>query len=330
MGYYGIIDIGTNTTRLLIAEIDEYKRLKVIARDRAIPRLGGGFTPDTGISQEAHKRALEVLRAFSKRLSDYPIRRIRVVGTSILRRARNRKRFIDDVKRETDLEIEVISGEEEGELSLKGVLTVIGDKGRGVVMDIGGGSTEFIFWDRGIKRGCWSIELGVVSLVERFLSSDPPFRDELEVMEQEIEGMIGRVFKKALQEGVIETRGGEGLSFLAGTAGTPTTLSAIDQSIGVDEYTPERINGYILGYERVKELYKKLSSMPLKERKRIRGLETGREDVIIPGTSIIIKTMEIFGFKEMVVSDAGLLEGAVLKLWEEEAALPCLKKGGRL
>src|SRR3989304_8130126 len=307
------IDMGTNTLRLLIADIDN-KRLKSVFLKRIITRLGGGYTKTAGITDEAQERTIKALKLFSEKLKEYRVEEVRAVATSVVRRAKNREEFLGGVREQTGLEVSTISGDEEARLSLRGVLSVIGHHNkRCLVVDIGGGSTEFIAVADGKMAGAWSLEMGVVHLTEKYLKTDPPTKEELGNMEREIEGIISDLRCKILDSGIFSFN--SRLSTLnsqlfVGTAGTITTLAAIDQCL--EKYEPDKINNYILKYAAIKKIYKHLASLHLRQREEILSLEKGREDIIIPGAAIVLKAMEGFGFTSITVSDAGLLEGILI------------------
>jgi exopolyphosphatase/guanosine-5'-triphosphate,3'-diphosphate pyrophosphatase len=165
---YASLDIGTNTFRLLIAEVDG-AALKPLLYKRAITRLGGNFT-DAGIDVKAAERAFSALTDFRKIISENGVDKVYAAATSVVRRARNRDWFLSEVYKRTGFKLDVISGDEEARLSLLGVMNVIRDsRDRRLVMDIGGGSTEFITTKGGAIRGAWSMEMGVVHLTEKFL-----------------------------------------------------------------------------------------------------------------------------------------------------------------
>ena len=312
------IDIGTNTLRLLIADIDD-KRLKPVFLKRIITRLGGGYTETAGIADKAQERTIKALKLFSEKLKEYRVEEVRAVATSVVRRAKNRDGFLGSVREQTGLEVNVISGDEEARLSLLGVLSVIkaGTDFKSVpkclVVDIGGGSTEFIAVADGKMAGAWSLEMGVVHLTEKYLKTDPPTKEELGNMESEIEGIISDLRCKILDSGFLTPNSKLqtlNSTLFIGTAGTITTLAAIDQ--GLEKYEPDKINNYILKYAAIKKIYNHLTSLHLRQREEILSLEKGREDIIIPGAAIVLKTMEGFGFSSITVSDAGLLEGILL------------------
>lgn len=298
------IDIGTNTLRLLIAETNN-KKLQPFFLQRIITRLGGDYKEDIGISPAAEERTINALGVFAEKIKEYDIKEIKAVATSVVRRAKNKKKFLKNVLEKTGLNVRVITGDEEARLSLLGVLSVIGNGNKKcLVVDIGGGSTEFIKADAGKMIGAWSMEMGVVHLTENYLKTDPPTHNELDAMENEINGTIEDL------KGLIKKDDFLSSAVFIGTAGTITTLAAID--MGLEKYNAEKINNYILSCRAVKKIYRHLSSLSLKQREEILSLEKGREDIIIPGAAIVLKAMEGFGFDKMTVSDAGLLEGILL------------------
>ncbi|MFQ5480074.1 MAG: exopolyphosphatase [Thermodesulfobacteriota bacterium] len=309
---YASIDTGTNTLRLLIAE-KAGGGLRPILYERAITRLGGGYTVEAGMAAAAMERSIRALTGFSSIIKEYGVSSVRATATSVVRRAVNSDLFLNEVKKKAGLEVEVIDGLTEARLTLLGVNSVIREPHeRSLVMDIGGGSTEFIATLKGESLGAWSLEMGVVRLTERFFKNDPPQSTELLAMEEEIRGVI---------TGLRERMGGNGVepalysgsdTLFIGTAGTITTLAALDQNL--DEYDRERINNYTLTRERIEYFYKYLSSLTIREKEKILALEKGREDLIIPGTAITLCVMDAFGYKAVKVSDAGLLEGIIIEM----------------
>ncbi len=310
---YASIDIGTNTLRLLIAEVDGTGALKPLLYKRAITRLGGNFT-DAGIDLRAAERAFSALSDFRRIISENNgADKVSVVATSVVRRAKNRDWFLSEVAKRSGFKIDVISGDEEARLSLLGVMNVIKDsRDKRLVIDIGGGSTEFITTKGQGIRGAWSMEMGVVHLTEKFLKSDPPLGSELKGLEDEIKCVTKELKGLMAKEGIdpAEYSGDRG-ALLVGTAGTITTLAAMDQDL--ETYDRDRINNYTLSLEKVKNMYRYLTGLTLKERENVLTLEKGREDLIIPGSAITFIVMESFGFPEIKVSDAGLLEGIILR-----------------
>src|SRR3972149_3414560 len=262
------IDIGTNTLRLLIADIDKKipkprdKKLKPIIVKRIITRLGGDYTEQGGIDREAKERTIGALKIFSEKIKEYHVKQVTAVATSVVRRARNREEFLKNVFEQTGIKVDIISGDEEARLALLGVLSVIRvgtdfirqrrTVSRCLVIDIGGGSTEFIAVDSGKMIGAWSMEMGVVHLTEKYLKTDPPTHNELDAMENEIDAVIADLKDLMKKACPCELKAGNGClpsALLIGTAGTITTLASIDQRL--EEYDADRINNYVLKYETV-------------------------------------------------------------------------------
>jgi exopolyphosphatase/guanosine-5'-triphosphate,3'-diphosphate pyrophosphatase len=309
---YASIDIGTNTLRLLIAE-PEPSGLRPILYKRVITRLGGGYTEDTGIKRESAERTIMALEGFKRAIEDHGVSKIFAVATSVVRRAVNRDWFLSEALKRAGLNISVIGGIEEARLSVLGVLSVIGsgDGGERFVVDIGGGSTEFILTRGGEVLGTWSMDMGVVHLTEDHLKSDPPEEVELEAMEEEIGKVISELKERMKRDIRVSLGAVSDRTVLVGTAGTITTLAALDQDLS--SYDPDKINNHTLTRDAVTSMYERLSRLKLSEREKILTLEKGREDLIIPGSSIVLSVMDSFGFEKMKVSDAGLLEGLILR-----------------
>jgi len=310
---YASIDIGTNTLRLLVAEAKVGRGINPLVYKRAITRLGGAYTVEGGIDAASAARSVEALADFRRIIDEHGVTEVMATATSVIRRAVNKDRFLDEVFKRTGIAIRVISGDEEARLSLSGVLSVIDERGgKMAVIDIGGGSTEFVFTEDEAVKGAWSMEMGVVHLSEKYLKTDPPTVEELKGLESSVRSVIEDL-KAGMESAGVEpskycgTRG----ATLVGTAGTITTLAAMD--LGLESYDRERINNHTLSKEKVRSLYSYLAGLKLKERQRVLSLEKGREDLIIPGSAIALETMEAFGFGELKVSDAGLLEGIILE-----------------
>lgn len=307
------IDLGTNTIRLLIAEVDA-SNLEAIEYHRAITRLGGGYTEAGGIAREAVARTLEALRGFRAIIDSHAVVPSEVVAsaTSVVRRAVNGGAFTAEVLRETGIDLKVISGDEEARISLIGMLSAL-DKDvaekRHLAIDIGGGSTEFVISEGGALKAAWSMEMGVVHLSESRIKEDPPAGEELSLVKNDISETFDKLISN-MKDNAIPIDYFRENSELIGTAGTVTSLAAID--LGLSEYDREAVNNHVITRGKVEALYEKLSAMTLTERSKIPELEGGREDLIIPGLLIIIETMTRFGFDSIRAIDAGLLEGLLL------------------
>jgi exopolyphosphatase/guanosine-5'-triphosphate,3'-diphosphate pyrophosphatase len=319
------IDIGTNTLRLLIAERDDDGALSPIICERVVARLGGGYTEACGIDPEAAERALVALEGFREIIDKYDAHLERAVATSVVRRAVNKEWFVAQVKKRAAINIEVIDGEEEAGLSVAGVLSVVRTgKATKLIVDIGGGSTEFIVVRDGEILFSESLELGVVHLSEEYQSSktshsrsDPPSKSEITGMENVIRVAVEGLKKNIKDRGfdVFEGSVFDDVEFV-GTAGTFTTIAAID--LALETYDSELVNNYVVDRIKLTSIYSRLVGLSLNDRKGILSLEKGREDLIIPGILIVLSIMYVFGFLKVKVSDGGLLEGLLLKTIECE------------
>lgn len=242
---------------------------------------------------------------------DHGITDVAATATSVVRKSINREWFVSEVQRRTGIRLCVISGEEEARLSLLGVLSVTGTEGKRLVVDIGGGSTEYIAADSSSISGSWSMDMGVVHLTERYLLSDPPREAELREMGTEIESVLA-LLKERMEASSIDPApfSSTGGAAMVGTAGTFTTLAAMD--LGLEAYDASKVNNHALKRKNIGNIYRQLAVLTLKEREGILSLEKGREDLIVAGCAITLLSMDAFGFDELVVSDSGLLEGIII------------------
>lgn len=304
MAVYAAIDVGTNTLRLLIAESVRPDDFTILHEEQEITRLGKGLIPSRLLQDGPRRRSLVVLRRFAEVARSFKAEQVAAVATSAVREAMNREELVVEIARETGLTVRVIDGREEARLTLLGVRHGLCLGSRWVlVMDVGGGSTEFVLAKGEAIEAIVSTGLGVVKLIEQHLLSDPPTLDELQALREVVARRIDQLCS--------ELPAREGTQ-LIGTAGTPTTLAAID--LGLVTYDREKVQGHCLGLARVRELLDRLASLPLRERRRIPGLESGRADVILAGAAIVAASMDRLGYHEMRVSDEGLREGILLDL----------------
>ena len=296
--YCAAIDFGTNTARLLIAEKSSSGIIPVHV-ERQVVRLGGGFTDEYGLSPEACDRGLSCLQKFSKIIAKYEVSHILATATSAVRDAANGRDFVDKVHRDTGIQLIVIDGDMEARLTLEGVLSGLdSDSGMLVVLDVGGGSTEFTISSHGSPVFIKSMPIGVVRLTEGFGTHNE--------MIERVRSVINQLEKDLSVAGITVP----GDSTLVGTAGTATTVAAI--KLEMVDYDYRKVNNFIVSREYVAEIFQTLSAMNPQERLSIKGLEKGREDLIIAGLIIIASVMDAFGFAQLKVSDFGLLEGLAL------------------
>ncbi len=300
MSVYASIDLGSNTVRLLVAK-KEKDKLETLLSSHRITRLGKGLNAGGNLSAEAIRDTIGAIKEFKKEAAPYKPEQIWIVATSAVRPATNQAAFIKDVFEETGLKIEVIPWHEEAKMASLGVNYALGIKGEILLFDIGGGSTEFILCEGGEIKESVGTELGVVTLAETYIKNNPPQEYEILTLAAEVDKNIKDVKSKiTLSQGCR----------LVGTAGTITTVAAIDMDMF--PYDPLRINGHRIGRDRIEEIKNTLSGLTLKEIENMPQIEKGREDLILPGIIIICRVMDIFGFKEMMISDYGLREGIIL------------------
>lgn len=304
------LDLGTNTFRLLIAEGISRNRVSPLFKKRAVTRLGEGFPRGGRIQPAAIERSMAALYDFASIIDHYQVKHVFAVATSVVREAVNGAAFIQQVYDRTGIPVRTLNGSEEARLTLKGVLSTVEHQSKyAAVFDIGGGSTEFMVTEGNRLLKTESIPLGVVFLAETLPTSDPPTARELSRLRTSIrKELLLNDLHGALPAGV--TAGDEGLLTLIGTAGTVTTLAAIDQKMEV--YDPQTIDNHRLSRKTIEIIYQHLTALTAAERTRLPGLEEGREVVIISGTAIVLEIMDCFRRSHLTVSDAGLLEGVLL------------------
>ena len=308
MAVYAAIDVGTNTLRLLVAEAVAPDEFTILYEEQEITRLGEGLLPTRLLQDAPRRRSLTVLKRFADVARSFKAGEVASVATSAVREAGNGEEFLAETARETGLALRVIDGREEARLTMLGVRhgLRLGSR-RLLAIDIGGGSTEFILAKGDVIEGIVSTGLGVVKLTEQYLVSDPPTVGELRRVKEVVGTRIDRLR--------LELPGREEAQFV-GTAGTVTTLAAID--LALVTYDRQKIHGHCLGLSRIVELLDRLAALPLRERRRIPGLEPGRADIIVAGGAILAVSMERLGYHELRVSDDGLREGILLDLLRRE------------
>jgi exopolyphosphatase/guanosine-5'-triphosphate,3'-diphosphate pyrophosphatase len=293
------IDVGTNTVLCLIADVRDTGRFRVLDDLAEIARLGQGVDQTGMISPAGEERAMAILARYRERCDDLGVEEITAVGTSALRDAKNSDQVRAHIRDALGIDIRVISGAEEAEYSFLAVrrgLSHLADEL--VVIDIGGGSTEFILGNKnGVSRAL-SIDVGSVRLTERYLHSDPVQADEVIAMGADVAAHLA-VIKSEFAQASRPT--------LVGIAGTFTTLAAIEKKLA--RYSASQVHGSVLNLPEVKRQVAMLQSRTIAERKQIAGLEPKRADVIFAGAYLIEKIMGLFGASQVVVSDQGVRYG---------------------
>ena len=316
------IDIGTNTIRLLVADISG-SACRQLYSGRTITRLGQDLVRTGVLAPEAQERSLTALESFSRVIRRFSADQVAVVGTSALRNASNAREFITAVRQRAGLDVRIIPGAEEARLTLRGVHGAL-SKGKpgeadplasALVIDIGGGSTEIIRTVQGNIETMTSLPLGAVYLTERYLISDPPLGHEVDGLRTAVRGELDVWEREAFGGSIVDRTAA---ITVAGTAGTITTLAAMDQALAA--YDPAKINGYTLARSVLDRMVNMLSVSTLDARRRIAGLEPGREDIILAGAVVAQEIMERCGARQLLVSDWGLREGIVLDLYDKNRA----------
>lgn len=299
------IDIGTNTLRLLIVDSPDGE-WKEIFSDRQVTRLGEGFSQNRRLIPPAVQRTAEALKLFYRSIQRFRCDEVLAVATSAVREAENQSEFISRMREAIPFDIRVITGEEEARLTWLGVCHAVSPSTPyRVLVDIGGGSTEWILADREKILKKTSLPLGAVFLTERFIFADPPRPAELIRLRGEIRESLLPV-KKGFQE-ILDPI--TPITWI-GTAGTMTTLAAIAQEL--EHYSFAKVNGFVLTQDTVAGICQTLASKKIEERKGIKGLERGREDIILAGALVLLEAMALFDFNRIVVSDYGLREGIII------------------
>ncbi|RTZ61527.1 MAG: hypothetical protein DSZ31_00145 [Gammaproteobacteria bacterium] len=289
-----VIDIGTYSTRITIAKI-ENESFQILYEEGRITALGKGVKQTKKLSKDAMEETLKVLKRYKKLCEEYGVEDTLVLGTEALRVAQNREEFVEKLQ-EMGFELKVISPWEEGKYAYLGAYFAVKPQGRVCVIDQGGGSTEFVY-GKGLEvENVVSLPFGIVNLTERFIKNDPPTKEEIESLTNYLSGEISKLDKN------VDT--------LVGLGGTITTLVALEYDIY--PYDPAKVNGKTLTKERVKYWFDKLASMTVEERKKLPQIEDRRAEAIIPGIAIFWKTMELFGKEEIVVSDWAVKHGAII------------------
>ena len=296
------IDIGSNTVRLLVVDSSDNQDFKLIVSKRKITRLGESMDSQGKLMEERIETTLNVLKEFRQICVENGNPPLFAVATSAVREASNGQEFVRLVKKETDIDIKIISWEEEARLTLEGVFWKIPHTNRKIItLDIGGGSTEFIFSKGKNIAGSCSTSLGVVRLTEKFISQNPINDKEFKNLQNHLRKELLAV-KKQLPAFSPE--------ILIGTAGTVTTLAALKEEIY--PYDPEKIHGSLFSFHDAESILEDLKKKSLKERLALKPLEQGREDLIIAGTAIVLETMRTFDCKMLKVSEYSLREGIIL------------------
>jgi len=298
------LDLGTQTFRICLGKYYNGK-VYFLVKEKENVRLGEGLGVNGTISEEAFKRGIETLKKFKELLERYEIENYRAVGTAIFRKAENIQKFIEAAK-ELGINIEVISPEEEADLSLKGIQYGLEEMGLKVnsflTVDVGGGSSEFVFIENGKKKWVKSIDLGAVVLRDIFSLRYPVNSKVIKSLRVYIMEKLETLPKEAVEEIVI-------------TGGSASLLGALD--LKLTRYISEKLHGHRITKDRLENLIKKLGGLELERLQKVKGMEKGREDIALPGLLIYSCIADYFKKDTLVLSEYGILEGTLLSLIKE-------------
>lgn len=297
-----IIDIGTNSVRMLLAELEKDSEKKVNILDKQVlsTRLGEGVDSNRYLSARAIERTIDAVKTLVKTAYANQVDSIFCFATSAVRDAKNREHFIELVNRCCGIDVQVLSGTEEAKAAFTGALVDIPYKhGKVMLVDIGGGSTELVLGKGDCIDYSVSMDVGAVRLTEMFPLAYPVNYDKWNAMAAFVRSLLKQQWR------------GECLSFpMVGVGGTITSLAAMDQ--GLEVYDRNRIQGYHLDKNAIEKLLSKILSCSIEERKKLAGLPPSRADIIPAGICILLEIMDFFKKDDIIVSDHDNLEGMLL------------------
>jgi exopolyphosphatase / guanosine-5'-triphosphate,3'-diphosphate pyrophosphatase len=295
-----VIDIGSNSTRLLVADVSD-GRVTPIERRSTVTRLGRGVDLSGRLAAEAIEAACAAVDPYVATLQELGAEAVDAVATSAVRDAENGSAFIAELRERFALSARVLDGDEEARLTYLGATSEHSPAVPTLVLDIGGGSTEMVV-GKG-RDAAWhsSLQAGVVRHTERHLVADPPRAVELEALAADLRGLIETATADA-------PRAEAGIA----VAGTPTSLAAIE--LELDPYGPKLVHGHVLELRSIQRMLSRLAAVPLAERQEIRGLHADRAPTILAGVVILVEAMRAFELDQITVSEHDILYGAAIAL----------------
>jgi exopolyphosphatase / guanosine-5'-triphosphate,3'-diphosphate pyrophosphatase len=296
------VDIGTNSVRLLVADVDGSgpdAPFTTVERLMRIPRLGQGVDAARTLHPDAIGRTTDVLREYGEVIRSLGATRVRATATSAARDASNREAFFDAAEAALGWRPELLSGDEEAALSFVGATAGLDhDDAPYLVVDVGGGSTEFVV-GTAKPEGAISVDIGCVRITEQWLKSDPPAAEELSQAVSVVRDHLADVDREVPAAAAART--------LVGLAGTVTTMAAVE--LGLGEYDRDAIHHFRLTRASAEDVFRTLATEPVEQRRHNPGLEAGRVDVIVGGALIVVSIMRHWAFDDMLVSEADILDG---------------------
>jgi len=293
MSRVAAVDLGSNSTRLLVADVDGDEVSEVVRR-LTITRLGEGVDARRRLLPVAVARVRNCLAEYRREIESYDVTRTLAIATSAIRDAENGDAFLGEIEWSYGFTTRLLDGSSEAALMARGVLVGRGNVDDVLLVDIGGGSTELVRSSKGSVRSVTSLDVGCVRLTERFLASDPPAPPELSAAQAYVRALLPTLQAPAA----------------IGVAGTVTTLASLD--LGLAEYDPQRTHGHRIARSAVEEQLERLAGLTLLERLRVPGIEPGRAPVIVAGIVVLREIMDAYGLAEIEASEHDILHGAVL------------------
>jgi exopolyphosphatase/guanosine-5'-triphosphate,3'-diphosphate pyrophosphatase len=295
-----VIDIGSNSTRLLVADVCD-SRVTPIERRSTVTRLGRGVDLSGQLAAEAIEDACAAVDPYVATLRELGAERVDAIATSAVRDAANGGAFVAELRERFALSARVLDGEEEARLTYLGATSETSPEVPTLVIDIGGGSTELIIGEEREIEWHASLQAGVVRHTERHLVSDPPNPVELEELAADLRGLIdaATVQAPAAEAGIA-------------VAGTPTSLAAIE--LELEPYDPRRVHGHVLELPSIQRMLSRLAGAPLAKRTEIRGLHADRAPTIVAGVVTLVEVMRAFDLERITVSEHDILYGAAIAL----------------
>jgi exopolyphosphatase/guanosine-5'-triphosphate,3'-diphosphate pyrophosphatase len=304
MARLAALDVGTNSTRLLVAEVEGGAVVAEHVREMVITRLGKGVDRTGRFDPAALDRTLEVLAGYAETCRRLGVERRRLVATSATRDAADRQVFLDGVRDLLGVDAEVLTGQVEAAAAYRGATAGPADDRPTLVVDIGGGSTELILGDGATARASVSLDIGCVRLFERHLHGDPPHPAEVAALRADVAGH--------LLAGVAEVLDPAAAERVVGVAGTVTTVTAI--ALGLDAYDPRRIHHQTVDAAEIGAVAEKLAAMTVAERAAMPVMAKGREDVIAAGALLLDELVRSFRLRAVTASETDILDGVLLGL----------------
>lgn len=297
-----VIDIGSNSTRLLVADVAG-GRVTPIERRSTVTRLGRGVDLSGRLAAEAVEAACAAVDPYVATLQEMGAEAVDAIATSAVRDAENGSAFIAELRERFALSARVLGGDEEARLTYLGATSEDAPEVPTLILDIGGGSTEMVVGEDREAEWHTSLQAGVVRHTERHLPSDPPTPVELEALAADVRGLIEGATLDA-------PRAEAGIA----VAGTPTSLAAIE--LELDPYDPKRVHGHVLELRSIQRMLSRLAAAPLAQRREIRGLHPDRAPTIVAGVVILVEAMRAFDLERITVSEHDILYGAAIALAE--------------